>query len=212
MSASVADMAARLEQRVARHNGAPASYHACVREAVGQYSQDAPAIRQVDLDIRPEVAAYDLPADFAKVIGLSTGAVVPADVLVSAGGLIPTPPRRPLRPAYTIVGGQIVFDPAPTYATVWALRYAAHYQEAAGVYPALDANGARIALLYAAYLALSEQAHSAAADGWSYTIGAESIDRSKMAGIARAEADAALDHYKEVLRRYQRHGRLGIGP
>lgn len=210
MSTSLAEMAARLEQKVPQRNGAPASYHATVREAVAHFGQGAPLIRQVDLDIVAGVAGYALPADFAKVIGLSIGAVVPGAVIVSANGLIPTSPTRPIRPSFTIRDGQIMFDPVPTFGAVWTLRYAAKFVESAGVFPALDDNGARIALLYAAYLALSEQAHTLATEAWSYTIGAETIDRSKLAQSVRAEADKALQAYRDARKGMHSLGTMGL--
>lgn len=203
------DMAARLAQKVPQRSGAPASYHACIREAVAQYGHDAPLIRQSTLDITAGVDAYDLPEDFSRVIGLSVGAVLTGGVVSSAGGLIPTSPNRPVRPRHIVQDGQIVFDPVPAYSATWTLRYAAHHLEVAGVYPALDDNGARIALLYAEYLALGEQAHNLGVEAWSYTIGAESIDRSKIAGSVRAEADAALRAYQDALRALHSPGLMG---
>lgn len=208
MSASLVELVARLEQQAVQRDGVPASYHALVREAIEQFSQDAPPIRHATLSIVANTAAYDLPADFQFVIGLSMEAVQ-GDVLVTAGGLVPMSPFKAVRPRYYVQGDQIVFDPAPTYATTWTLRYAGRYVESAGVYTDLPAGAARVALLYAAYLALNEQALAVGGEAWSYTIGAETIDRKGVAGSVRTAADGALTTYKDALRAWKGSGMLG---
>ena len=203
MSVSLSTLAARLQQQVPPRDGVPADYSRLCQEAVGQLGLDAPIVTAATIAVTAGVAAYSLPADFLYLIELG-GAPVQGDVLVSDGGLVPL--GAGWNEMYYIEGDSLRFDPVPTYTAARTLRYAAAYALVGGAYPRLSENGARIALLYGQYLALSEQANAQAADGWSYKIGDESVDKRGAAAAVQAQAKNALESYNVAIRPFKGHG------
>ena len=203
MSVSLSTLAARLQQQVPPRDGVPADYSRLCQEAVGQLGLDAPIVTATTIAVTAGVAAYSLPADFLYLIELG-GAPVQGDVLVSDGGLVPL--SVGWNEMYYIEGDSLRFDPAPTYTAARTLRYAAAYALVGGAYPRLSENGARVALLYAQHLALSEQANAATGDGWSYKIGDESVDKRGLGAAIQTQAAAALQNYEVALRPFRGRG------
>jgi len=105
-----------------------------------------------------------------------------------------------------IEGGSLRIDPTPAYSAARTLRYAACHVLAGGVYPRLSENGARVALLYGQYLALSAQANAQAGDGWSYKIGDESVDKRGLGAAIQSQAMAALTNYNNAIRPLKGYG------
>ena len=203
MSVSLSTLAARLQQQVPPRDGVPADYSRLCQEAVGQLGLDAPIVTAATIAVTAGVAAYSLPADFLYLIELG-GAPVQGDVLVSDGGLVPL--GAGWNEMYYIEGDSLRFDPVPTYTAARTLRYAAAYALVGGAYPRLTENGARVALLYAQHLALSEQANAATGDGWSYKIGDESVDKRGLGAAIQTQAAAALQNYEVALRPFRGRG------
>lgn len=167
-----------------------------VEDAVGQLSLDVPIVTSTTLAIVSGVASYDLPADFLFVIELP-GLVTSNNVLLSDGGLVPVSSTWEER--WYIEGDQVRFDPVPSFTLTRSLRYAARHVLTAGVYPRLSENGARIALLYGRFLALQGKAVTAAG-GFSYRIGDEAVDKSRVGAAMQQQVDAALAAYQAAVR------------
>lgn len=198
MSTHLFDMAARLEQAVPANNGVPADYEKLVRDAVWQLSQDAPLMKRGSIAIVSGTASYDLPADFLRMVDfpeLSTRNY--GDVLLHGSGIIPL--SADFEEEYSIGGGQVTFDPTPNYSMARKFRYAAFYALSDNNYTTLDENMARIALLYAQYLAVVEQANKLVSGAWKYTIGDESVDKSRLGDQFTSQAKALLEQYQHAL-------------
>lgn len=204
MSVALAVLADRLQRAVPQRDGAPADYEQLCTDAVAQLGLDVPVIASATIQVTAGVAAYDLPADFLYLIELAAGAPVQGNVLVSDAGLVPL--AGGWAEAYYVEGSSLRFDPVPAYSARRTLRYAAGYVLVGGSYARLSENGARIALLYAQYLALGEQATAAAPDGWSYKIGDESVDKRGVGAAIQAQADAALKSYEAAVKPLKGYG------
>lgn len=182
-----------------------------VEDAIEQLSQDVPIMTSTTLAIVSGTASYDLPADFLFLIELP--ALVSSDnVLLSDGGIIPLATAWEER--WYVEGDQIRFEPTPVYTLTRTLRYAARYVLVDGVYARLSENGARLALLYAKYLALQAKAAAAGESGWRYKIGDEEVDKSRLGQALLEQTRGALDAYAAAvkqLRGYGKVGRLEIG-
>lgn len=171
-------------------------YVQAVQDAVEQLSQDVPIMTSTTLAIVSGVASYDLPADFLFVVELP-GLATSDNVLLSDGGLVPL--SSGFQEVYYIEGDQVRFDPVPSFTLTRTLRYAARHVLAAGVYPRLSENGARIALLYGRFLALQGKAVTAAG-GFSYRIGDEAVDKKGVGAAMQQQVDAALAAYQSAVR------------
>lgn len=204
MSIVLSALAARLQSVVPPRDGTPSDYEQLVLDAVAQLSQDVPAIVTASIPVVAGTAAYSLPADFLYAVELVGGAPVQGNVLIGNSGLVPL--GGTWAETWRVEGEQIIFDPTPGYTAVRSLRYAAGHALVSGAYPRLSENGARIALLYAQYLALSEQANAQAGDGWSYKIGDESVDKRGVGAAVQAQAMAALTNYQNALRPMRGYG------
>lgn len=196
MSISLALLTARLQSMVPPRNGSPADYEQVVRDAVAQLGSDVPIITSAKIAIVAGQADYDLPADFLFLIELES--------------LILALTAWRIEHAFA-EGNTLRFAPTPEYSVERTLRYAAGYALEDGAYPRLTENGARIALLYAAHLALMAQAADAAAGAWKYQIGDEMVDRSQHGRAVSEQAGGALKQYQAAvaqLRGYGQRARL----
>lgn len=197
MATSLAALAGRLEAKVPARGDVPGDYDQLVKEAVMQLGSDAPMMRSGSVSVVSGTASYALPADFlflVEMFSLSSA----GGVIIGDAGIIPVPSS--FDEWYEIAGGEITFMPTPGYTLQRNFRYAAGYvltgSAGAEVYANLSENGARIALLYAQYLALSEQATAVAGDGWRYQIGDEMVDKTKQGEGLRGQANAVLQNYQ----------------
>lgn len=196
MGVALADLVARLEAAVAGPDGF--DYEQAVVDAVAQLSQDAPMVSATTLAIVSGTSTYALPADFLFVIELP-GLAAADNVLLSDGGIVPLATGWQER--WYIEGDHVRFDPTPAYSLTRTLRYGAQHVLAEGVWPRLSENGARIALLYAQYLALQAKAQAAAATAWKYSIGDESVDKSGQSKALMEQAKLALAEYERAAAR-----------
>lgn len=212
MSIALSELADRLQAAVPPRDGVPSAedYAGHVQDAVAQLSQDVPLVRNATLDIQQGVASYELPDDFLFLIELESMAH-PDGVKVTPDGLVPMPVARQER--YDVLGTEITFTPTPDYSAARRVRYAArHVLDEADSYPRLTQNGARIALHYAEYLALTQQTHAVAGDGWRYQIGDEVVDKTRQSDGLRHQAQAALDAYRRAVQAQKGYGLRAAAP
>lgn len=204
MASSLLDLTLRLEQAVPSQGGIPADYGQLVLDAVNQLGSDIPIITSWQFTTVVGQAEYELPSDFLKVIEM----VLPTAIngtIVTDSGLVPV--SGSWSQTYYIEGPFIRFDPAPQAVMTRVLRYAAGYiLDEQGKFPRLSENAARIALLYAQYLALMEQANTTSHKAWSYRIGDEAVDKKGQGPALLAQSNEVLQAYSRAVKPFQGYG------
>jgi len=204
MGISLLTLVDRLERTTPQRDGVPADYTQLIKDAVTQLGTDLPIVTACTINVVAGTAAYTLPADFLGLIELCA---LPSmgGTAVTSGGLVPVGVVG-WQEAWYIEGDTLRFDPVPQYTAARTLRYSAGYSLSNGAYARLTENGARICLLYAQYLGLSEQATAVAGDGFKFTIGDESYDKSTQGAGIRSAAQAALSNYQNAVKPLKGYG------
>lgn len=195
------DLIRRLKAAVPAVNSVPSDteYGQMVADAVGQLSADAPILRSAEISVVAGTATYALPADCGSVIEL-----VPMPTM---GGVAITTMLIPLPTGFNetwlVEGSTLRITPTPAYTATRMLRYSAvHVLDSSNSYPMLNEPMARVALLYGQYLALARQAAAAAAaGGWKYQIGDESVDKTQAGSGVQKLAEARLEAYQTAVAR-----------
>ena len=112
-------------------------------------------------------------------------------------------PLGGLREQVTVGDGVLTLSPTPLYTWPRSFRYAALHpltgEAGSEVYATLNENAARVLLLYASYLVLTQQAQAQAGAAWRYQIGDEMVDKSKLSDAGMSAASAALQAYQRAL-------------
>ena len=199
MGVALMTMVTRLQAVVPVRNGAPADYTQVVKDAVMQLSADAPIVTSATLAIVAGTASYALPADFLFQIALEPLHQVGVGVYQGGSGKLIAAGVLEMPEILYWEGATLRLEPTPTYTADRVLRYAAQHVLAGGSYARLTENGARIALLYAQYLALVEQANVMAPAAWKYSIGDESVDKSAQGRALVEQANALLASYRNAI-------------
>lgn len=192
------DLIRRLKAAVPAVNSVPSDtdYAQMVADAVGQLSADAPILRMAEISVVAGTATYALPSDCGGVIEL-----VPMPTL---GGVAISTMLIPLpigfNETWLVEGATLRIVPTPAYTATRMLRYSAvHVLDSGNDYPMLTEPMARVALLYGQYLALARQAAAAAAaGGWKYQIGDESVDKTQAGAGVQKLAEARLEAYQRA--------------
>lgn len=191
-------LVSRLQSAVAARNGVPseAQYSQAVKDAVSDYSRRNPLRRVGTLSIVPGQAAYDLPADFCKMIRLLS-LTSPQGIINTPSGLIPVDANWSEK--WTVTGRKITFYPTPTYSLARDFEYAATYllgssagQEA---YTDMTEEVEALVLMKAQAITMMLQASAAAREAWSYQIGDERVSKEKLSSELRAQANEIEAQY-----------------
>lgn len=204
MAVPLSSLIARLQALAPPRDGLPTEggYVQCVKDAALQLSHDAPRRVQAAVNVTSGTASYALPADFLFLIDFP-GFLPGIEVMIDARGIIPMP-LGGLHEQVTVGDGMLTISPTPIYTVPRLYRYAAAHaltgEPGSEVYTTLNENAARVLLLYATYLVLSQQAQAAAQGAWKYQIGDEMVDKSRLADVGMASAQAALNSYQLALR------------
>lgn len=210
MAVTLATLVSRLQAQAPAKNSIPASadYSQHVQDAVLQLSQDAPMRKVGTLPVVSGTADYALPSDFLFMIDLPTLGTEDG-VMVNASGIIPLPSSWWVEDI-TIAGDTLTITPTPTYTLDRTYHYAARHvltgETGSETYAVLNENAARVALLYAQHLALSQQAVSVAGSAWKYSIGDESVDKSQQASGYKSAAEVALAGYRRAVAAHKGYG------
>jgi hypothetical protein len=196
MTVALTTMVARLQALVPVRNGTPADYSQTVIGAVMQLSADAPIITSTTLAIVVGTDTYSLPADFLFQIALEPLYSLGDGVYQGNSGKLIASNALEMPEMVYWEGATLRIAPTPTYSADRTLRYAAQHVLVSNSYPRLTEHGARIALVYAQYLALVEQANALAPAAWKYSIGDESVDKSGQGRAMTEQANALLTSYR----------------
>ena len=208
MAVSLSVLVSRLRALVPPRDGVPsdACYVQCVKDAALQLAQDAPRRCTGTVNMVSGTASYALPPDFLFLLEWPQLAAVPDGVLVTAQGLVPLP-LDGWREQVTVADGILTISPTPLFDSVRPFRYAGAHpltgSAGSEVYATLNENAARIALLYACYLALTQQAQAQAGQAWRYQIGDEMVDKSRLGDVGMAAAAAALQSYRQAVQGFR---------
>lgn len=193
MAITLLELTLRLQEAAPAVDGVPATWSQFVIDAVAKLGADCPLRASAALAVTAGQATYALPEDFVRLVQLAplsaTGGVIVSNLLV--------PVASTAADERCIVEGDTLrIAPTPTYSASRTLEYEATYDLDNGAYPRLTQNGARIALLYARHLVLSQQAGAAAGKAWRFRIGDEEVDKTRLGDAVSASAAAALDAYQ----------------
>lgn len=205
MAIALSTLVDRLELLAPARDGVPteADYTQHVKDAVEQLSVDAPMIRLATLNVVSGTATYTLASDFLFLIGMES-ALNPSGIIIGDNGIIPV--GDAFQEEQEITGGQITLYPTPGYTLSRDYKYSARHVLDSGSYTRLTENGARVALLYAQHLAMSQQANGMAGSGWKYQIGDEMVDKTRQADGLRNQALTLLDQYQRAIQPMKGYG------
>lgn len=173
---------------------APTFYDQAVKDAVAAYSRRIPVYKTATISVLPDVDAYQLPADFLALVQLEGS---PSGGLIVGEELTPT--ATVSTEVLNIRGAQLIISPTPTYTLARRLVYDAYHVLGAGTpaqYDTLGERDAEAVVLAAAINVLKQRAARAAGAAWSYSVGDERIDKSKL-------SSALWETIGEMERRYE---------
>jgi hypothetical protein len=207
MSIALADLVGQLEENVPAQDGTPSAdqYKQAIKDAVAAFSHRAGMVRRHTINVVSNTAAYDLPADFFKLIRLETIQGQFEKLLVTGTGLIPL--SATLQEEHEITGLRITLDPTPTYNLARYLWYKAqHVLNDDAEYEHMTEDIAGIVLAKATgnawRLVASRVAKRA---GWKYQVGDVMIDKTN---VDKALATWVADFDTEFEKRLKAY----IGP
>lgn len=202
----LSELVEELQNDVPAQDGVPteAQYEKAIKDAIADFGIRAGRRKISALNIVTGTAAYNLPADFLKIIKLS-GLFSQDGVLNTAAGLVPV--SADFEETHTVANRVITFFPTPTYTMQRTLTYKAGWALSADDYgdgyEDLSADEAAIAIMLAKSKAITYIENAAAGEGgFSYRQGDVSVDLSgHVAGLERSAAAwkseylAAVDAY-----------------
>lgn len=180
-------------------DGVPSTqqYADAIDGAVLAYSQRVPLVRTATLAVTAGVSSYSLPTDFLSVVYLEPGSVLGLETVVTSAGLVPTSGGG--AESWEIVGKTLVFDDEPAYSSDRTLKYNAAHVAASGSYADLQAHETPPILMRAQSDLLRMLAMREAGNAWSYKIGDESVDKTRVSEALFKAADALDRRYERVV-------------
>jgi len=179
MSILLSDMVTELQGKVPARNSLPsaAQYEKIIKDAVADFSRRCSREKIGTLSIISGIAAYNLPADFVRMIGLYDPATING-VMITPQGLVPASAYGYIYERYTYANGQITITPTPAYSLERAIRYAAGWALTTSTYADMTTAEAAIVMLKAESESLNLQLNAEGSGVLSYRIGDESFDKS----------------------------------
>lgn len=166
-----------------------------VRAAVDDFSMRAPMRKVTAINLVSGVVSYAMPLDFSKLIKVTP-------VSGSDTGLVAVPMGLTPEKAF-VQGDKLVFYPPPTSSGQREVHYAARYAlDEARNYQDMTEPIAHIVLLKAKAILTNLLATNTGGDGWKYSIGDESVDKSTQGNNLRQNADHFHNVYMEAVNRF----------
>lgn len=197
------DLLELLQAEVPAQNGAPteAQYEAALRKAVSDFSRRAGPLKRTTISIVANTASYTLPDDFLEDIRMEMPVV--GETYVPPGGQLIPLGTAFQEEQYAISGTTITFYPTPQYTMDRVLWYrAAHVLNESQQYPDMTGEQADIVLLKARAECFRYLHMNAAPDGWRYSIGDVTVDKS---GQARSLREVSADLNQEYMDRVEEY-------
>jgi hypothetical protein len=179
MTTTLADMISQLQEDVPAVSGVPsdAQYERAIKDAVREFSRRCGVCKNGTLDVISGTAAYALPADFLELIEIDNPYEPEHQVMITTTGIIPFSSLNPFEEDYTIQNGSITFFPVPTYTMTRYIEYKSAWTLVDGSYP-LTEDEAQIVMMKAKQLAFDKLANASIGQGFRYTVGNMSVDKS----------------------------------
>ena len=230
MSLLLSDLVGRLIAAVPPIDNSPTpdQYEQAWRDAVQDFNDRASRVKTTTLTIVAGTAAYDLPADFVKLVGLSdlvmshpwnqefglspfgrSPYAFDRGVISTEGGLIPLSAN--FRETFTVEGEQLVITPAPFYTEHRLLTYGAGHIDAATLagddrqYPALTEREATIILMQAKAYAIETRLNNTTGSVKSQTMGEISVTVTDASQDLMTLVKYWHTKYEEAVARYVGH-------
>jgi hypothetical protein len=205
MSINLSSLVSQLQSDVPARDGVPSTtqYTQSVKDAVADFSRQAPMQRVVTLNMISGTAIYDLPSDFVKAVRVAS-LTNPSGVIIADQGIIPV--SADYNERWMVAGRKITFYPTPTYSIARDVWYAAgHVLDSGDAYPDLTGEDAAIVMLKARAIALTLKGNVAADNAWDYAIGDERVSKVRLSEqlFARA-ADLDAQYLVSV------HAKIGV--
>jgi hypothetical protein len=182
MTITLTDLISQLQEDVPAVSGVPsdAQYERAIKDAVREFSRRCGVTKNGTLSIVSGTAAYALPVDFLELIEIDNPYEPDDQVILTTTGIIPFNLLNPFEEDYTIQNGTITFVPVPTYTMVRYIEYKSAWTLDAGSYP-LTEDEAQIVMLKAKQLCFDKLANASIGQGFSYTVGNMSVNKSGVA-------------------------------
>lgn len=200
MSISLSSLVSRLQSDVPARNSVPTEeqYERAVTEAVADFSRRAPMEKMSSVSVVSGTAAYAMPSDFVRLVGLES-LTNASGVIINDSGIIPVSSSFSER--LMVNGTTLTIYPTPTYTMERDLWYQAGYILGDDdAYADLDEAGAALVLMLATAKALGWQANAAAMEAWQYQIGDERVSKERLAEAIRNQAKEYERQYYEAVR------------
>ena len=202
MSIALSDLVGQLRATVppASDQPATAQYQNAVKEAVLDYGRRAGVRLLTTIAVVSGTATYALPDDFVRVAQFPDFKQLARDgVIISGAGIIPTAGFT-ARERYAVRNKQLTIAPTPTYTIDRPLWYVAGFPLGTDdAYANLTDDDTAVLLHKAAELILMQIADGVARQGWSYSIGDESVNKTTLAQTIRDQAKSERELYDVAL-------------
>jgi len=203
MTATLADMISQLQEDVPAVSGVPsdAQYERAIKDAVREFSRRCGVCKNGTLDVISGTAAYALPADFLELIEIDNPYEPENQVMITTTGIIPFSSLNPFEEDYTIQNGSITFFPVPTYTMTRYIEYKSAWTLVDGSY-LLTEDEAQIVMMKAKQLCFDKLANASIGQGFSYTVGNMSVNKS---GVADGYSKRLYELQGEFLQACERY-------
>lgn len=182
-----------------------------VKDAVLDFSHRHPLRKRGELSIVSGQTSYSLPADFHELTQLQSLLTdMTSGVLNTPTGLIPI--SDTYKEEYEIADETITFYPTPNYTATRHFWYRAVYLlDGSSDYPALDDFSASIVIKKASAICLRLQANKAAQEAWSFAIGDERVDKTKLSETLAKRASELESDYLAGIKDVQKGANILVG-
>jgi hypothetical protein len=179
MTKALADMIAELQEDVPAVSGVPsdAQYERAIKDAVREFSRRCGVVKNGTIVVVSGTAAYALPADFIDLIEIDNAFDPKNHIIMTSTGIIPFSEINPFEEDHSIQNGTITFYPIPNYSMTRYFEYKAAWILETNSY-ALTDDEVRIVMLKAKQLAFDKLANASIGQGFKYTVGNMSVDKS----------------------------------
>lgn len=178
---TLAALLAELQSEVPAVNSVPTTtqYTQAIKDAAAEFSRRCGLTKFAELSIVSGTAAYNLPADFLKLVMLES--LAGADgVIISDAGIIPI--SSDWEETYQIVNKVITFNPTPTYTLTRDYKYKAAWimtdSSGSETYADMGDDEKQVVMLKARQLATEKLSNAlASSGGQAYSFGAVSVNK-----------------------------------